>query len=37
MADSAVNFFSLPQSRNLIERLRENGVSMAAENEGDRR
>ncbi|HPR39450.1 MAG TPA: NAD-dependent DNA ligase LigA [Oscillospiraceae bacterium] len=31
MADSAVNFFSLPQSRNLIERLRENGVSIVAE------
>ncbi len=31
MADSAVNFFSLPQSRALIERFRESGVSMTEE------
>lgn len=31
MADSAVNFFSLPQSRALIERLSKSGVSMTEE------
>ncbi|HPW00152.1 MAG TPA: NAD-dependent DNA ligase LigA, partial [Oscillospiraceae bacterium] len=38
MADSAVGFFSLPQSRALIGRLRESGVSMTEEKKvaGDR-